>query len=123
LFTGLRINYKKELSLAFGDYAEVYDGTDNTAKSRSIPCIALYPCNNSTGSWVFLNLQTKQQVRRSQWQKMVTTKLVIEQMNAYDPEAATSTIEAVQPTAKETTEVVTATANNPPETTNIVAAP
>jgi hypothetical protein len=103
LFTGLRINYKKELSLAFGDYAEVYDGTDNTAKSRSIPCIALYPCNNSTGSWVFLNLQTKQQVRRSQWQKMVTTKLVIEQMNAYDPEAATSTIEAVQPTASETT--------------------
>ncbi len=112
MFTGLRINYKKELSLAFGDYAEVYDGTDNTVKSRSVPCIALYPCNNSTGCWVFLNLQTKRQVRRSQWQKMVMTKLVIEQMNAYDPEAATPTIEAVQPTASETTEVVTATADN-----------
>jgi hypothetical protein len=62
LFTGLCVNYKKELSLAFGDYAEVYHGTDNTAKSRSISCIALYPCNNSTGSWVFLNLQTKRQV-------------------------------------------------------------
>ncbi len=74
------MNYKKELSLAFGDYAEVYDGTNNTARSCSIPCIALYPCNNSTESWVFLNLQTKQQVQRS---------LVIEQMNAYDPEAAT----------------------------------
>jgi hypothetical protein len=34
---------------------------------------------------------------------MVTTKLVIEQMNAYDQEAATPTIEAVQPTASETT--------------------
>jgi hypothetical protein len=54
---------------------------------------------------------------------MVTTKLVIEQMNAYDPEAATPTIETVQPTASETTEVVTATADNPPETTDIVAAP
>ena len=41
LFTGLHVNYKKELSLAFGDYIEVYDGTDNMARSRSVPCIAL----------------------------------------------------------------------------------
>ena len=54
LFTGLRVNYKKELSLAFGDYVEVYDGTDNMACSHSVPCIALYPCNNMTGSWAFL---------------------------------------------------------------------
>ena len=45
LFIGLKVNYKKELELAFGDYCEVYDGTDNTSKSRSIPCIALFPCN------------------------------------------------------------------------------
>ncbi len=70
LFTGLHVNYKKELSLAFGDYAEVYNGMDNTACSRSVPCIALYPCNNMTGSWTFLNLSTKQYVRCSQWQKM-----------------------------------------------------
>jgi len=44
LFTGIKVNYKKELELAFGDYVEVYDGTDNTSKPRSIPCIALYPC-------------------------------------------------------------------------------
>ncbi len=25
LFTGLKINYKKELELGFGDYCEVYD--------------------------------------------------------------------------------------------------
>ncbi len=48
LFPGLRMNYKKELSLAFVDYVEVYDGTDNMARSRSVPCIALYPCNNMT---------------------------------------------------------------------------
>jgi hypothetical protein len=65
LFTGM--NYKKELELAFGDYCEVYDGTDNTSASRSIPCIALFPCNNSTGSWEFMNLMTKQRVRRSNW--------------------------------------------------------
>ena len=75
LFTGLKVNYKKERELAFGDYCEVYDGMDNTSRSRSIPCIALFPCNNSTGSWEFLNLQTKQRVRRSNWKLMATTEL------------------------------------------------
>jgi hypothetical protein len=70
LFTGLRVNYKKELSLAFGYYVEVYDGTDNTVCTCSVPCIALYPCNNMTGSWAFLNLSTEQYIRCSQWQKM-----------------------------------------------------
>ena len=59
IFTGIKVNFKKELDLAFGDYVEVYDGTDHTSRSRSIPCIALYPCNNSTGSWKFYSIQTK----------------------------------------------------------------
>jgi hypothetical protein len=82
LFTGLRVNYKKE----FGDYVEVYDGTDNMARSHSVPCIALYSCNNMMGSWAFLNLSTKQYIRCSQWQKMRTTEAIISQMNAFDPE-------------------------------------
>jgi hypothetical protein len=86
LFTGLGVNYKKELSPAFGDYIEVYDGMDNTARSRSVPCIALYPCNNMTGSWAFLNLSTKQYIRRSHWLKMKTTDIIISKMNAFDPE-------------------------------------
>ncbi len=51
LFTGLKPNYRKELSLAFGDYVEVHTGTDNTARERSVPCIALYPVGNATGTW------------------------------------------------------------------------
>jgi hypothetical protein len=86
LFTGMRINFKKELELAFGDYVEVYDGTDNTSKSRSIPCIALFPCSNSTGSWEFMSLKTKTRVRRSQWKVMMTTQTVIDAMNAFDEE-------------------------------------
>jgi len=66
LFTGVKSDFKKEFSLAFGDYCEVYDGTDNTSKERSVPCIALYPCNNAAGSWAFLNLKSKQMLRRSQ---------------------------------------------------------
>lgn len=84
LFTGIKINYKKELELAFGDYCEVYDGTDNTSASRSIPCVALYPTNNSTGSWEFMNLTTKVRVRRSQWKLMVTTELIIDVMDHFN---------------------------------------
>jgi hypothetical protein len=48
LFTGLGVDYGKELGLAFGDYCEVFDGMDNTSKPRMVLCIALYPCSNST---------------------------------------------------------------------------
>jgi hypothetical protein len=32
LFTSMKSDFKKEFSLAFGDYCEVYEGTDNTSK-------------------------------------------------------------------------------------------
>ena len=44
--------------------------------------IALYPTGNSTGSWVCYSLVTGRLVRRSDLKKMVTTDLVITQMNA-----------------------------------------
>ena len=50
LFTGVKPNYQKVFGLAFGDYAEVYDGTTNTSRARSIPCIALYPVGDAAGS-------------------------------------------------------------------------
>jgi hypothetical protein len=37
LFTGLRVDFTKELSLAFGDYCEVFDGSHNSSRSRPIP--------------------------------------------------------------------------------------
>ncbi len=58
-FTGMRPDFQKELSLGFGDYCEEYDGTDNTIKSRNIPCIALYSCCNVMGSWAFYSLMTR----------------------------------------------------------------
>jgi hypothetical protein len=85
LFTGLKVNYKKELELGFGDYCEVYDGTDNTSKSRTSPCIALCPSNNATGSWEFLSLTTNKCIQCTQWQKMMTSEVIINMMNSYDP--------------------------------------
>lgn len=101
LFTGMKINYKKELELAFGDYCEVYDGTDNTSASRSIPCIALFPCNNSTGSWEFMNLMTKQRVRRSNWKLLATSELIIDTMNVFEDKSLPVVPEVAQPHAEE----------------------
>ncbi len=87
LFSGVWINYKKELERAFGDYVEVYDGMENMSKYRSIPCTALYPCCNATGSWEFMSLRSKTRVCQSQWLLMVTTQAVIDAMNAFDEES------------------------------------
>jgi hypothetical protein len=51
-----------------------------------MPCIALYPCCNATGSWEFMSLKSKTRVRWSQWQPMVTTQAAIDAMNAFDEE-------------------------------------
>jgi hypothetical protein len=82
LFTGAKVNFKKQLTLAFGNNCEVYDGTINTSRSRSVPCIALYPCNNATGSWNFFNLRTNKHIHHSNWKKMITTEVIINAVNA-----------------------------------------
>jgi hypothetical protein len=78
----MRVDYRKELSLAFGDYCEVFDGMDNTSKQRSVPCIALYPCCNATGSWIFYSLESQKRLRRTTWKKMVTSEDIVKRMNA-----------------------------------------
>jgi hypothetical protein len=64
------------LELAFRDYVEVYDSTNDTSCSRTVPCIALYPCSNSTGSW--------ERIFRSQWNVMLMARVIVDQMNAFD---------------------------------------
>jgi hypothetical protein len=95
LFTGAKVNYKKQLILAFCDYCEVYDKTDNTSHSRTLPSFALSPCNNSSGSWEFLNLCSNMRIRRSNWKKMVTMQTIIDIINNMSMEDARE--EVVQP--------------------------
>jgi len=67
VFTGYKPDFKTELSLAFGDYVEVYD-PKSKGKSNDImtaqtePCVALYPSASRNGSWVFYSLLTKGRV-------------------------------------------------------------
>jgi hypothetical protein len=83
-FTGRKPSYKAELSIAYGDYVEGYDPSARSnavQDSRVNSLIALYPCGNSTGSWVCYGIPTKRFVRRTNLTKMVTTDLVIAEMN------------------------------------------
>jgi len=82
LFTGVPVDYKKELLLAFGDYIEAYEGTDNTSRAHSSACIALYPASNAAGSWVLWKIETMTQVQRTNIKKMVTTDIIIQAMNS-----------------------------------------
>jgi hypothetical protein len=82
LFTGIPVDYQKELQLAFGDYVEAYEGTTNTKAQRSSACIALHPAANSTGSWILWKIETKSRVRRSNMVKLVTSETIIKTMNA-----------------------------------------
>ena len=89
LFTGRKIRHDREFGLKFGDYCEVADPTvvGVSQKSRSVDaprtqtCIALSPCCNEVGSWIFLHLTTNTRVRRSVWTKMVTNDVVTARMN------------------------------------------
>jgi hypothetical protein len=47
LFTGMPVPYK-EPTIAFGDYMEAYEGTDNMSKVRSAACLALCPAGNTS---------------------------------------------------------------------------
>jgi hypothetical protein len=102
LFTGLKVDFKKELSLAFGDYCEVYVGTDNTSSGRAAPCLALHPCNNATGSWTFYNLRTHARICKSQWTKMVTTQLIVDAVNALDAKSPPTFLDVIQLVGDET---------------------
>ena len=92
-FTGIKPDFNTELGLSFGDYVEAYDpkaaGKSNDGMTpRTEPCIALYPLANRNGSWVFYNLKSKTYVRRTRWQKLPTTKIIIDIMNALAGEDA-----------------------------------
>ncbi len=82
LFMGIPVDYRRELTYAFGDYVEAYEGTTNTSRARSAACIALYPTGNSIGSWVLWKIDARSRVRRSNMVKLVTTDNIIAIMNA-----------------------------------------
>ncbi len=62
LLTGIPVNYTKELWLAFGDYVEAYEGTDNTSREHCSACVAFGPMGTATGPWILWKIETRTRV-------------------------------------------------------------
>jgi len=90
-FTGMPVQYQKELGFAFGDCVEAHEGTDNTSRPRRAACIASFPIGNSTGSWQLFKIAGRTRVCRTNVVKMVTSGLIIDAMNTIAEEEAETT--------------------------------
>jgi hypothetical protein len=106
LFTGIKVDFKKELNLSFGDYVEAYESTDNTSAARSAACIALYPISNAAGSWILWKLETNCNVQRTRFVKLVTTEAVINKVNRIAEEEVKSCDTLLKPVEVEEVEEV-----------------
>jgi hypothetical protein len=81
LFTGVEVDFKKELHLSFGDNVEVYEHTDNTSAARSTACIDLYSISNAAASWNFWKIETNSNICRTRYMKLVTTEEISKRIN------------------------------------------
>ena len=81
-FLGIKTDVKRDLRIEFGQYVEakVPNTIINSMKARTKGCIALLPKDNATGSVLFLNLASLQEVTRDQWTALPTPDIVIQKM-------------------------------------------
>ena len=66
---GYKPSYKKEYSMSFGTFCEVFDSPVHAkdAQLHSRSCLALFPIRNRQGSWQFLNLNSLKIVTSGTW--------------------------------------------------------
>jgi hypothetical protein len=70
------------LRLEFGTYVQVYDGTSNDTKSRTLGAIALNPTGNTSGDYYFMSLATGARIHRRSWTILPISDSVISRVEA-----------------------------------------
>lgn len=84
-FTGVKLDYKRDLRSEFGEYCEVNVAPGSTAgngeKDRSASAISLCGTGNERGSWWFFDLLTLEPFSADKWTVLPTPDLVIERIN------------------------------------------
>ena len=68
-------------TIAYGQYAQVHDGTDNTDRPRSIHGIAMYQKNEREG-YAFMSLETGKLIHSNIWKQLPITPDVIERVES-----------------------------------------
>jgi hypothetical protein len=71
-------DYNK-LKITFGAYAQVYESTTNTTKSRSIGAVALKP-SNERGGYYSMSLSTGRRLHCYQWTELPVSDYVIDRV-------------------------------------------
>lgn len=83
-FTGVKLDYKRDLRSEPGEYCEVNvaTGTSNSSKEtpRTVPAISLCGTGNSRGTQWFLDLETMKPFLADRWKVLPTPDWVIEKM-------------------------------------------
>jgi len=87
LFFGRKVDYKRDLRVAFGDYVQCHTPptgySSNSMKPRTAGAIALLPTANLQGSVKFLSLSTKAIITRDKWTPLPMPPEVITELNVF----------------------------------------
>ena len=59
------LDYDTHFQVIFGEYAQTYEGTDNTMQERTVRAIALGPSGNLQGGVLFFSLDTGRVLNRA----------------------------------------------------------
>ena len=62
---GVKLDYNKHFKVIPGEYAQTFEGSDNTMKEQTIGAIALGPAGNLQGGVRFFSLKTGRILNRS----------------------------------------------------------
>ena len=65
ILEGMVLDFNLHFQVIFGEYAQTYEGTDNTPRERTIGAIALGPSGNIQGGVRFFSLDTGEIINRS----------------------------------------------------------
>jgi hypothetical protein len=81
-FKGIKLDYRKDLSISFGDYVQAYRApkVKNSMTERTVGAIALCPMDNQTKSWIFFNIISMKTFAASYWKLLPTPDIVIDRM-------------------------------------------
>ena len=82
-FTGVKMDYKRDLRVAFGDYAQVSvtTGKDNGPAARTVAAIALCPTGNYKGTVFWMDLKTLRELRADRWEPLPMPDIIVELLN------------------------------------------
>ena len=93
IVTGSPKDDYRSMKLEIGSYVQVYDGTSNDTKSRTLGAITLNPTGNSSGDYYFMSLATGRKIHRRSWTELPISEAAISRVEAIALEEGMPTVD------------------------------